>query len=337
MAFHVAVKLLCFVLLVWLQLVSAEIPVASSRPIAKHGCPEKCGNVSIPYPFGIGDGCFVNEWFEIRCNQSLLGDRKPTTAIGDFNVSNISILDGFMTTVVYTSTNCSGDKIKNYTYSSPSLYKFTFSTTKNKLIAIGCNIYAYIEQGSNTYAATKCTTTCNKPEDATYGSCTGIGCCQTSIPAGTAGYYVAVRPLPERPPVNTCNYGFLAEASSFNFSSAYMKDFKNSGTGMVPVVIDWSIGYETCDGVINSTLYACGPDAECIASNNGIGYRCSCKKGYEGNPYLNSTKTGGCQEIDECHTSKPCGISGICTNTRGSYTCYCPPSFSSGTRGGEYY
>ncbi|TQD77150.1 hypothetical protein C1H46_037314 [Malus baccata] len=53
--------------------------------------------------------------------------------------------------------------------------------------------------------------------------------------------------------------------------------------------------------------------------------RCSCKRGYEGNPYL----PDGCQDIDECvdPQKSPCllenlGYTFICNNTIGSYECY---------------
>ena len=38
-------------------------------PIAKHNCRDRCGNVSIPYPFGIGSNCFKHKTYEIVCNE----------------------------------------------------------------------------------------------------------------------------------------------------------------------------------------------------------------------------------------------------------------------------
>ncbi|EEF38426.1 BRASSINOSTEROID INSENSITIVE 1-associated receptor kinase 1 precursor, putative [Ricinus communis] len=51
-----------------------------------------------------------------------------------------------------------------------------------------------------------------------------------------------------------------------------------------------------------------------------MGYRCLCKQGFTGNPYLPQ----GCQDIDECKEPEkyPCG--GTCQNTVGNYTCRCP-------------
>ena len=38
-------------------------------PMAKPNCPASCGNVSIPYPFGIGSNCFMHKSYEIVCNE----------------------------------------------------------------------------------------------------------------------------------------------------------------------------------------------------------------------------------------------------------------------------
>ncbi|CAL5011804.1 unnamed protein product [Urochloa decumbens] len=39
------------------------------RPITRPGCPDKCGSISIPFPFGLMPGCF-RDGFEITCDHS---------------------------------------------------------------------------------------------------------------------------------------------------------------------------------------------------------------------------------------------------------------------------
>ncbi|KAI3870346.1 hypothetical protein MKW92_000980, partial [Papaver armeniacum] len=326
MALHVLSKFHCFILLLWLPLSSTtETPNVASGVITKPGCQDKCGNVSIPYPFGIGDGCFLDEWFEITCNETLFNPPKPM--YNNIIVSNLSIPDGQMTAEVSIARRFSDKKISNT--SSASLRKFTFSSTKNKFIAIGCNIVALLGLNEvDAHTATGCLSTCsNTTKGITNGSCTGTGCCVASIPPGLRGYLASVIYMNNLTDLsfNPISYAFLAEESSFNFSTAYLKNFKNSGTETVPVVIDWTIGNETCDGAKrNLASYACGLNTDCIQGNSVPGYRCTCKKGYEGNPFFNSA-TGGCQDIDEC-SKDPCKGSGsLCRNTVGNYTCYCPP------------
>ncbi|KAI3913084.1 hypothetical protein MKX01_035659 [Papaver californicum] len=329
MALKVIVNFQCFVLLLWMYLASAGLLITGSPVISKPGCQDRCGNVSIPYPFGIGPGCFIDEYFELSCDESLLNSTKPVYG-PNFNISNISILDGDMTTEVFIARNCPERDIPRYHSAAGLVGTFRFSRTKNKFIGMGCNTWAYLGQDYTASIGTGCLSVCNKTEYIIDGSCTGVGCCQTSVPVGLKTLSIQVGSMftsstSEILSINPCSYGFIVEVGSFNFASSYLKDFKNHGTGTVPVAVDWSVGNETCsEARRNSTSYACGPNTDCInpEGNNTIGYRCNCKRGYTGNPYLSIA--GGCQDINECNELDVCkGDRGNCKNTEGSYTCSC--------------
>ncbi|KAK8604894.1 hypothetical protein V6N13_082360 [Hibiscus sabdariffa] len=108
----------------------------------------------------------------------------------------------------------------------------------------------------------------------------------------------------------------------FNFSSNYLRDLQN--VTMMPMVLDWFIGNETCEKVKANGMHdACQGDSTCYDVDNGSGYRCKCLDGYEGNPYL----PNGCQDIDECKDPNLNKCEGMCRNTKGNYTCFCPKGY----------
>ncbi|KAK1279014.1 Wall-associated receptor kinase 2 [Acorus gramineus] len=174
---------------------------------------------------------------------------------------------------------------------------YTFSDSQNKLIVLGCNTYAYME---DLNAAFGCISVCNNLSTVTKGSCNGIGCCQTSIPKGIKSLYFTLSSFNNHSLVNhfnMCNYAFVADQKWFTFQglsdlSGFARWNKNTS---IPQVLDWVIENQTCEAAIKTPDYACvSQNSLCYNSTNGpTGYRCNCSKGYQGNPYLQ----GGCQAI----------------------------------------
>ncbi|KAJ1685239.1 hypothetical protein LUZ63_016629 [Rhynchospora breviuscula] len=155
------------------------------------------------------------------------------------------------------------------------------------------------------------------------GLCSGIGCCEATIPFQSKSYFIFFD-LSDVPfaTFTTCRYAVFTEVNRFKFSTSYITtpgSFEKDAFNL-SVVLDWTISSETCKlAQRNMTSYACVSNHSTCIYYIGLGYRCSCIHGYQGNPYLRH----GCQDIDECLDSSKCY--GICTNKPGSFKCDCPP------------
>ncbi|KAJ4818768.1 Wall-associated kinase family protein [Rhynchospora pubera] len=203
-----------------------------------------------------------------------------------------------------------------------------------------CYTLAYIvatQQDSSSYWS-GCASFCQRLNSTTGngGSCNGLGCCQTGIPAGLSYYKVQWGYHNNSAwEFNPCQYAVLVEEDWYKFQIEDLSEhyFLDRTETHVPFVLDWAIRDNgTCqDGVENSTKPAClSNHSICNNTSNGEGYLCQCMQGYEGNPYL----PNGCLDIDECITrnKNPCSQNAICANTDGNVTCSCPK----GTHGNPY-
>ncbi|XP_038971943.1 putative wall-associated receptor kinase-like 16 isoform X2 [Phoenix dactylifera] len=300
----------------------ASLAAASGeRHIARSGCQAKCGNVSIPYPFGIGEGCFLHG-FEITCNTSF-NPPKAFLGSGNIDVEEIQLLKGRVVVNKLIARDCyakNGSR-RNSTSTSIVLSKpYMFSSTRNKFVAIGCDTIGRLEDMESKFE-TGCLSLCNSTSYITNGTCNGIGCCETVIPKKLRSFEVYVssfRNHTECWDFNPCSYGFLADEGRLNFS---VDSFSRlASTEKIPVTLSWAVRDKSCEEARNNrTSFACkAENSYCVNSTNGGGYRCNCSEGFEGNPYLED----GCQDIDEC-ASSPCVER--CENfPPGNYTCRCP-------------
>nr|CAB3466944.1 unnamed protein product [Digitaria exilis] len=279
---------------------------AGNNSLAKPGCQEKCGSVSIPYPFGIGDkGCFL-EGFEVNCstgNVPIL-NTSGTTLLGiNVTLSEARVLSPIAWYCNYTVDNGTTN-VMNSTYEAQEFIIgpfFTISGTKNMFTGIGCATVAVVN-GENKHAyASACGSFCYD-EDSIDGSagCSGMGCCQTAIPGNLdLLYFDFLMDNVDNTQVQNfspCSYGFVVEEDSFQFQTSYAESshfLEQYGDG-VPLVLDWVVDNKTCvQAMKNQSSYACRADnSVCVNTNYSVGYFCNCSQGYDGNPYLN----GGCQE-----------------------------------------
>ncbi|MCD7459791.1 hypothetical protein HAX54_041954 [Datura stramonium] len=282
-----------------LQLTAKSI--ANSTTITKPGCESKCGGLTVPFPFGIGNGtgCSIDPSFDITCNVSF---NPPKAFLSGKNLEVVDLLDAHILVKNNVGSKCfdqtgaliDEDSMNLSLESTP----FSFSDL-NSLMVVGCDDLVLILGYEGRNFSSGCISLCSKKEDIIDGYCSGIGCCQTSIPKGLKSFVSSLGSLNNHTKVssfNPCGYAFLGEPDKFIFNSSDLSNssFGNKVIENVPVVIDWAIG-------------------------NGLGgYRCSCNPGYQGNPYVSP----GCIDINECENENPCD--GICNNFPGGYNCTCP-------------
>jgi len=291
-------------------LVSARPGAATApRPSAAPSCQRRCGDMEIPYPFGIGRGCYLytgegDTTFGLTCN--LTADGTYKTFCYEVEVIGISLRRGQarvrsdIRSWCYNRTSMSMDE-NNVWWSDFTDSQFRLSDEDNRFTVIGCNSLAYVgSANTGSKYMTGCMATCPAAGRLENGSCSGMGCCQAAIPRGINTYEVQFDDrftTASTRGFSRCSYAALVEAAAFDFRITYVTadDFMESTGGKAPLVLDWVVGKETCrEAARNTTAYMCvSSNSECVDSRNGPGYLCNCSRGYDGNPYVHD----GCQGV----------------------------------------
>ncbi|KAH6801412.1 hypothetical protein C2S52_001876 [Perilla frutescens var. hirtella] len=324
-----------------------------SSSIAKPGCSDQCGNISIPFPFGVGPNCYMEPSFEISCYLHKAYLTVLNAEIIELNLSRMQIRVKYPNFAL-ACYNLSDSQLRNNKTESLGMIidlsatRFTLSTD-NWLTAIGCDDMVVGYGGANrSFVTSSCASFCpvlNYPGTA-YGYCPtntdrywpGGGCCQSPISKGTTYLEATLSDLSgewRRRRLFSCSYAFIGEKSP-NYIMYPLKYYLNSSEAISPfndpsrimnmvwsLALDWRIGMEDCNEARrNPATFLCRSNSDCVNFDANVGgYLCNCSQGYQGNPYL----TPGCQDINECGdpTMNPCDSNSICINTLGSVICSC--------------
>jgi Wall-associated receptor kinase galacturonan-binding len=291
--------------------------VGSAASISLPGCPDRCGETLIPYPFGMGTNCSLSDDFNVTCDANnteyldffhkrTTGKPTPYLYGGAFEIVYISVPLGqarFNFPISYQCYNASMKK--DYSTEWGILLSdgipFWINNEKNKLIVTGCNTLGYLTIDNSTGFSIGCLSTCDSVDSLNkYGpSCSGIGCCQTDIPKVTQSFFVDFDERFNHSLVHDfspCSYAMVVESAGFVFNTtSIITDEIVDKTSTA--VYDWFVGNTTCEiAQRNKSSNACkSSNSFCLNSSTGHGYICNCSRGYEGNPYLQGP--GGCQGI----------------------------------------
>ncbi|XP_076916233.1 wall-associated receptor kinase-like 9 [Bidens hawaiensis] len=255
---------------------------------AKTGCKDMCGNVKIPFPFGIGVGCSINQWYVVDCNSStpflpalnhleLLGVNLEQQIV---NVSKPSI--SYCQNPIRNNTESMGVDLG----SSP----FWFSDRHNIFLFEGCGTAVLMSKGS---VLTACSTSCRDVTLSDRYTCFGIGgCCQREIPNIFKSYNIQFTGLKD----GGCGSAIVVDKTSYDQRRLFDPFISSTNMSLLWTLTD------------SNQLTCCVYDPERITMGivNGTTvdtWRCYMDSGLIGNPYLED----GCDfDYGEDPTSEEC-------------------------------
>ncbi|XP_062079164.1 wall-associated receptor kinase-like 9 [Humulus lupulus] len=312
--------------------------------LERPGCQERCGNVDIPYPFGIGPSdCFLDKRFEISCDNK---NSTPVLKHTQLHVLNISLSPSDYYSDYYDSQwivvrnpisffDCGNKTIRQ---KSANLTGTPFYYSRgNVFIAVSCGALAkFVTKSGNMLFENGCssnstTTTSTSHNIIDFSKCDGVECCTTSVvsPSNVVGdmFEISMDNDSSGTPANhsQCKYAFLIDYDEIDKH----KTFRD--LDYVPVRLSWSLNSTYFDVFKTPAMplptitsnFRCWTSTEdygnLLESSSDRIDHCSCKYGLRGNPYL----VGGCnQDINECIDVRlSCPGGSTCVNTFGGYHC----------------
>jgi Wall-associated kinase len=361
-----------------LSFILASIPLSSSKYINPYaiGVDSYSANLtcgSVPYPFGIGDTALPG--FEIDCPKEKPWVDPPLLSISHktYTIQEISLQGYIKIFAGPMQRRCIGVDGK---WMEPEVSEqfnlegtpFTLSYQFNMLTVVGCNNLVLISRRDKNLTS-GCVTFCDPQSTFSSGSCSGLGCCQATLPGLLKSFdlqftQVSISKFSEI--LINCSAAFFAQRDDFesNKSGFLFQDRNFYDTYLYKpslIQLDWAIGNKSCEDSRNDISFVCRNNSNCYDSPSIPGYLCNCTQGYKGNPYEKDGCTGIIpnflvpenyhwlkmyiltkwfllcfSDINECLESDSNPCVGNCLNLPGNYTCSCPPGMTGdGRKGGS--
>ena len=217
-------------------------------------CQGSCGGVDIPYPFGIGAGCF-RKGFEINCTDAGV----PLLDGTSIQVVNLSVDPPESRVLLPVRWQCyqvnvsDGTVVRNMNDTSffnrekniPIDGVYRISHKHNELFVLGCATIGIVKTNESQTLASAfgCMSFCRNATAAQDGLCAGAGCCNIRIqPELTSIMFEFPNIRENRPDMlnySPCDYAFIVDKDNYTFQSSDLLHMDRTRT--MPARLDWAI------------------------------------------------------------------------------------------------
>lgn len=266
-----------------MMLLGTREPVEAAESLP--GCPNKCGSLDIPYPFGTRKGCYLSKEYKVDC-------KKQQISKTNFKSLDISA-DGYMHGLIPLGYRCYKNHVVTK-WSEPKIdmSRFHISNKGNLLTAVGCDTRADIKTtgGEGYIIGSLSMSYCDQVKN---GSCVGMGCNQVPVPYRMRSFRINAQSNTGQVGkwrYNNCTYAFVVKKGNYTFLKT---DIYNMQNRSFPVLLEWWVGNESCKKAQKEKMgcYICRENSVCHDIVYGskkliVGYRCKCAHGYQGNAYI---------------------------------------------------
>ncbi|CAN6362533.1 unnamed protein product [Urochloa humidicola] len=322
-------------------------------------CSTTCGDVPVPYPFGIRPGCY-KPGFNLTCDMSHHPPRLVLDSNGTLEVVAISLPDSTVHVIHHTRIvpdnftsldrnfttaaasfqlqDISESHMLSVSFQLPNIGDSYILSARNEFVFFGNGVQAtlygnrYGNSSSSHSKITGCVSRFSSVPFKEYRNCSGgDGCCHAPIFEGSTPKRIEFRRLVNMDQYNDMPLAFI----SWKGMTSQWWDMILNRTDLLnywgphnfssPLVLQWAVKQGFPAPASNSSGQCPGE----VASRLCRSKQSSCRK--ENGGYTcychkgyqgNPYITDGCKDVDECKiTSKRCFS--VCKNLPGSFKCRC--------------